>query len=83
MATLQIHKRAAAAQLHPREWLLQALNEHGSRSKLAAELKVSPNAISRALCEFQIMELKYYGYHNEVVREWMREEDLLRCREWQ
>lgn len=86
MASLAIHKEAAKARLHPREWLLQALRAHGSRHKLAAALVLTPNAISRALRQFQIIGITYNfrkGGRHAVVCEWLREEDLLRRRHWQ
>ena len=49
-------------------------------------LGIAANAIGRALCQFQIIELRYYKfkvYRHEVVRDWLREEDLLRRTDWE
>ena len=86
MAATRILKQAAKDKLPPREWLLKKLNEAGSQFSLAADLGESPAAISRALAEFKILEMKRYrfeGYHHKTEREWMRDEDLMRRRDWQ
>ena len=44
MAAIQIHQQIAKAQLHPREWLLRALREHGSQRRLTQHLGIVPNA---------------------------------------
>ena len=86
MAATRILQAAAAAKLSPREWLLQSLNEHETQFALAGELGESPAAISRAMAEYKIIEVRRYkfsGSHHRVVREWMREEDLMRRQDWQ
>ena len=86
MAATRILKAAAEGQRSPREWLLKNLNQYKSQFKLAGELGVSPAEISRAMAEYKIIEVKRYkfkGSNHYVVREWMREEDLMRRHDWQ
>ena len=86
MPATRILKQAAKARMNPRDWLLQQLNELQSQHKVAISLGESPAAISRALAEYRIMEVKNYVYrgrHHKVVRAWVRAEDLLRRKDWQ
>ena len=69
MPATRILKQAAKARMKPRDWLLQQLNELQSQHKVAISLGESPAAISRALAEYRIMEVKNYVYrgrHHKV-----------------
>lgn len=85
MAATRLLQAAAKEILSPRNWFLQSLSTFELQFKMAGAMKESLPAISRALAEYKIIQLRrcrLKSKHHIGARDWMCAEDLMRRQDW-